>query len=52
MNKTVNIGLALLSSVVVTSTASSTISFVVRNAHEGIGDAVGNSISPFLDQVS
>lgn len=50
MNKTVKIGLALLSSVVVTSTVSTTISFVVSNDHDGKGDAVGNINSPFLDK--
>ena len=50
MNKTVKMGLALLSGVVVTSTASTTVSFVVSNDHDGNGDAVGNITSPFLDK--
>ncbi len=50
MNKTVKIGLALLSSVAITSAASTTISFVVGSDHDGKGETVGNINSPFLDK--
>ena len=50
MNKSVKIGLALLSSVLVSSTASTTISFGVSNDHDGKCDGVGNINSPFIDK--
>ncbi|MGL5246165.1 MAG: hypothetical protein ACRC8C_01190 [Mycoplasmoidaceae bacterium] len=50
MNKTVKIGLALLSSVAVTSVASTTISFIVDNNLDGKSEKVANMNSPFWDK--